>query len=106
MTRILLATLLLAAPVLAQGRGYDGDYDPGYGYDDSGYGDSAAPPWDVSGSTYDAPSVDDFRNDRELSWSGEWIDTPEYGAVWRPRHVSEDWQPYLYGRWVWTDAGW
>ena len=52
------------------------------------------------------PTSDDFRNDSGLSWNGEWIDTPDYGRVWRPTRVSDEWQPYLYGRWVWTNAGW
>ncbi len=90
MNRFLLATLLLlAVPAFAQG------WDPGYG-DQDGY---------ASDSGY-GPTFEDFRNDAELSWNGEWIDTPEYGTVWQPQHVSDDWQPYLYGRWVWTDAGW
>ena len=99
MKRILLAALLFAMPVLAHGRGYDDGYD-------SGYGDDPGQSWDDVAYGDDAPGIDDFRNDAELSWNGEWVETPEYGSVWRPRHVSDDWQPYLYGRWVWTDAGW
>jgi hypothetical protein len=34
------------------------------------------------------------------------VETAEYGTVWRPTRVSDDWQPYMYGRWVWTRAGW
>lgn len=52
------------------------------------------------------PTFDDFRDDRELSWAGEWIDTPEYGTVWRPTHVDSDWRPYLNGRWERTNLGW
>ncbi len=63
--------------------------------------------WQSNDSFADrGPTFDDFRNDSELSWNGEWIQTPEYGNVWRPRRVSGDWQPYVYGRWVWTQAGW
>src|SRR5947207_5675851 len=108
MKRILLVTLLFAAPVLAQGREPDDGSDYGYGSQDgSQYGDDAPQPWDDSGYTQDrGPTFDDFHSDSELSWNGEWIDTAEYGSVWRPRHVSDGWQPYLYGRWVWTNAGW
>lgn len=38
----------------------------------------------------------------ELSASGEWIVTREYGQVWRPTVVvSADWAPYRDGRWIW-----
>jgi len=38
----------------------------------------------------------------ELSSSGEWIVTREYGHVWRPTVVaSADWAPYREGRWIW-----
>jgi hypothetical protein len=36
---------------------------------------------------------------------GQWIDYPGYGQVWQPR-VGYDWQPFLDGRWVWTESGW
>src|SRR5712664_2148762 len=92
-----------------------GDYgDQGeYGYqedswsgaDDSWQSGDAS--WQSDDSFADrGPTFDDFRRDSELSWNGEWIQTPEYGTVWRPRRVSDDWQPYVYGRWVWTQAGW
>ncbi|MGB6410695.1 MAG: DUF6600 domain-containing protein [Candidatus Deferrimicrobiaceae bacterium] len=42
----------------------------------------------------------------ELREYGEWVDTPEYGSVWRPR-VSPGWSPYYYGRWTWVSPyGW
>jgi len=42
----------------------------------------------------------------ELREYGEWVATPEYGYVWRPR-VSGDWSPYYYGRWAWVSPyGW
>jgi hypothetical protein len=50
-----------------------------------------------------APSVGEFRD--SLSPYGEWIDTPEYGTVWRPA-VDDGWRPYFRGRWAWTAAGW
>ncbi|HZV80740.1 MAG TPA: FecR family protein, partial [Geobacteraceae bacterium] len=38
----------------------------------------------------------------ELSASGEWVLTREYGQVWRPTAVgSSDWAPYREGRWIW-----
>lgn len=37
---------------------------------------------------------------------GKWIDYGKYGPVWFPTGVSEDWRPYLDGRWVPTEEGW
>ncbi len=42
----------------------------------------------------------------ELRDYGEWVDTPDYGYVWRPR-VAVGWTPYYYGRWDWVSPfGW
>ncbi len=41
----------------------------------------------------------------ELSYYGTWQDTPEYGLVWVPSGVSDDWRPYYYGRWSWAPIG-
>ena len=131
MTRILIAVLLAAAPAFARGHDRDNDdwrdqidspewygedqpgwpngTDDGYGsWDDSGSQDEASydPGYAGQGFSQQGPSWDDFRRDRELSWNGEWIETREYGTVWRPTHVSSGWQPYVDGRWVWTRAGW
>lgn len=47
----------------------------------------------------------------DLSGHGEWIQTVEYGHVWRPfsQAISPyaDWSPYRYGEWRWIPAfGW
>ena len=42
----------------------------------------------------------------ELAPYGEWVTVPDYGEVWRPRQVAVGWQPYLNGRWCYTDYGW
>ncbi len=42
----------------------------------------------------------------ELQEYGEWVSSPSYGYVWRPR-VAVGWSPYVYGRWVWiVPYGW
>jgi uncharacterized protein DUF6600/FecR-like protein len=41
----------------------------------------------------------------ELSDYGSWDREPSVGFVWRPR-VAFDWQPYTFGRWMWTAYGW
>jgi hypothetical protein len=81
-----------------------GEGEPGeqaYGQPPPGYGqpDGYAPP--DSGPTYT-----DFERDPSLSSSGIWLVTADYGRIWRPTHVSADWQPYLYGHWAYTVAGW
>jgi hypothetical protein len=37
---------------------------------------------------------------------GEWIPISDGVYGWRPVGVAEDWSPYSYGRWVWSDYGW
>jgi DNA segregation ATPase FtsK/SpoIIIE-like protein len=41
----------------------------------------------------------------DLAQYGEWVDYENYGPVWRPEKVAEDWRPYSDGRWVPTDDG-
>ena len=43
----------------------------------------------------------------ELSPFGEWIDTREYGFIWRPYGIDAGWRPYLHnGRWAYTEYAW
>jgi hypothetical protein len=43
----------------------------------------------------------------DLDNYGEWIDTEEYGRVWCPRGVDNDWAPYRDGYWRWFPSyGW
>ena len=37
---------------------------------------------------------------------GYWVNRPNYGWVWTPRHVRHGWRPYSAGRWAYTDYGW
>ncbi len=39
----------------------------------------------------------------DLDANGEWIDTQDLGAVWKPKTV-EGWAPYRDGHWLWYDA--
>ena len=42
----------------------------------------------------------------DLDQYGNWVDSPDYGYVWRP-NVAPGWAPYSSGRWVWEDwYGW
>ncbi|MGH9662415.1 MAG: DUF6600 domain-containing protein, partial [Bryobacteraceae bacterium] len=41
---------------------------------------------------------------RELDSEGAWIETQEYGVVWKPR-AGDGWTPFREGRWIWYD-GW
>ncbi len=40
-----------------------------------------------------------------LAQYGNWVDVEPYGMVWQPDVVG-DWEPFSFGHWVWTDAGW
>ena len=43
----------------------------------------------------------------DLDANGDWQPATEYGAVWFPRDVAADWQPYHYGHWINRDPwGW
>ena len=41
----------------------------------------------------------------DLSQYGQWVEYQNYGPVWRPNQVAEDWRPYTNGRWVPTNDG-
>ena len=41
----------------------------------------------------------------DLSQLGQWVEYENYGPVWRPSGVAEDWRPYTDGRWVPTTDG-
>ncbi|MGH9935697.1 MAG: DUF6600 domain-containing protein, partial [Blastocatellia bacterium] len=43
----------------------------------------------------------------DLDNYGDWIETSEYGQVWSPRGVDDDWAPYRDGYWRWFPSyGW
>jgi hypothetical protein len=39
----------------------------------------------------------------DLDQAGEWIQTDDLGAVWKPK-IPQGWAPYQNGRWRWYDA--
>jgi Family of unknown function (DUF6600) len=41
----------------------------------------------------------------ELKDQGEWVDYGNYGPVWYPTQVQENWRPYVDGRWTPSDDG-
>ncbi len=44
---------------------------------------------------------------QDLDGYGNWQTVPEYGAVWYPGAIADDWAPYRYGRWAWVAPwGW
>jgi hypothetical protein len=72
-----------------------------YSGDDSG-GYEAPPPLTAEEENAKIPPAAAY----ELREYGEWVSTPEYGTVWRPR-VAKGWSPYYYGRWEWVSPyGW
>ena len=43
----------------------------------------------------------------ELDRHGRWEQHPDYGALWLPLVVRDDWAPYRHGRWAWVRPwGW
>ena len=44
---------------------------------------------------------------QDLDAYGDWQSAPDYGTVWYPRSVADDWAPYRDGRWAWVAPwGW
>ncbi len=44
---------------------------------------------------------------QDLDAYGDWRNTTDYGTVWYPRGMADDWAPYRYGRWAWVAPwGW
>src|SRR5450755_3209203 len=41
-----------------------------------------------------------------LSPYGNWVYTSDFGWVWTPAGVAQDWRPYSDGEWLWTSYGW
>lgn len=41
----------------------------------------------------------------ELKDHGEWVDYGDYGPVWYPTGVQENWRPYVDGRWTPSEEG-
>ena len=48
-------------------------------------------------------NLDAYAND--LDSSGDWNYTPDYGYVWNPSSVPQDWAPYSNGNWDWEPWG-
>ena len=59
----------------------------------------------VSQANYDDENALDVGMFEDLQYYGSWHWVDPYGWVWRPIVVSE-WQPFLYGHWIWTQYGW
>lgn len=92
MVRFAIFALCIALPAAAQDYGMSGD-------DELSWQQQDAPP-------QSGPAIGDFRNDAELDYNGQWVDSPGYGTVWQPTNVDPGWQPYVNGRWAWTADGW
>jgi hypothetical protein len=41
----------------------------------------------------------------DLSQMGQWFEYENYGPVWQPSNVDEEWRPYTNGRWTPTNDG-
>ena len=101
-----------------------GAIDPGYGYEvtnENGYPSGTPkdssdvldpgtePPTDPQSPEYVTGSVTDSEIDQTLTPYGDWVETEEYGRIWRPSAtvVGVDFTPYeTCGNWVYTEHGW
>ncbi|MBS1162000.1 MAG: hypothetical protein H6R15_4419 [Proteobacteria bacterium] len=53
---------------------------------------------------YVSPAMTGYQ---DLDRYGDWNTLPDYGAVWYPRTLADDWAPYRDGRWAWVAPwGW
>jgi ferric-dicitrate binding protein FerR (iron transport regulator) len=49
----------------------------------------------------------DVQGASDLDRYGSWVPSPDYGQVWQPQGVPQDWSPYSNGQWAYTDYyGW
>jgi hypothetical protein len=62
--------------------------------------------------SYDNKYYDEFVwGAEELDAYGEWINSSDYGWIWRPHataiNIYDNWAPYRYGQWTWVlPYGW
>ncbi len=110
-----------------------GSADPGYGYDQPSSQDPTMPGYNAGypegypvateesgpqdpyatapaeGGGDAMGTVNDAQIDATLAPYGEWVESEEFGRVWRPYAtvVGAGFTPYeTCGSWVWTDYGW
>jgi hypothetical protein len=59
---------------------------------------------DSVSARYVSPGVIGYQ---DLDAYGNWVQAPNYGAVWVPNSVPAGWAPYRFGRWAWIAPwGW
>ncbi|HEX3538292.1 MAG TPA: DUF6600 domain-containing protein [Stellaceae bacterium] len=60
--------------------------------------DRLAAPYHVSPAMTGFEALDSY---------GQWADAPDYGQVWYPASIADDWAPYREGHWAWVEPwGW
>jgi hypothetical protein len=94
------AIVLTTAAIPAQAGGYIGIEVSNHG---AGLGFGATN-WSLWGSSWDSGYAS-VGFSSTLSGYGDWVQVDGLGRVWRP-WVAADWQPFSYGRWIWTSFGW
>ena len=106
------APFAIATPASAQSYDEDSEYDRDYdrgAYDRYDYDQSDGRHQGSDDSRFDdqddAPDVSFFYS--ELAGDGRWISHHDYGNVWSPNGVDDDWRPYTRGSWAYTNEhGW
>jgi hypothetical protein len=93
---------------LAVAPGADDANDP-YDTGDSGDAEDLSQPPAAPAPGDPTAGVTDAEIETTLEGYGQWVETPDYGPVWRPDAtvVGVDFTPYeTAGSWAYTDAGW
>jgi hypothetical protein len=100
------ATQVTAGQRFAQGRDGDTRFDADQGFDAFDRWVASRENASVASNSrrYVSPHMTGYQ---DLDQWGDWRSVPEYGNVWYPRAVADDWAPYRYGRWAWVEPwGW
>ncbi|MCU0302435.1 MAG: hypothetical protein MUC56_00030 [Thermoanaerobaculales bacterium] len=103
-TALLTAATSIALALPATPAGADGWVGVGVSSQGIGLSFGVSSGWDPWGPAWYDPSWS-FGFTTTLDGYGEWVRVDGLGRVWRPWVVA-GWQPYSYGRWVWTSLGW
>ncbi len=68
---------------------------------------SAARDQRPAANTYSRYVSPEMTGAADLDAYGNWSENAEYGAIWYPRALTDDWAPYRSGHWAWVAPwGW
>jgi hypothetical protein len=104
---IVISVSLYGCAAFVQTSVYDRSSQPGYTNNSPANYNAPQPDYNNRQTNYDnSPQTNQVFYD-ELSPFGTWIDYTDYGYVWIPDNVGNDFRPYATnGYWVYSDYGW